>query len=41
MSTTGHKGRFRDVRDKSGLPPTPKRFRRRNEPTLRAITGSE
>jgi hypothetical protein len=27
---------FRDVRDKSGLPPTPERLRQRSEPTLRA-----
>jgi hypothetical protein len=32
----GHERRFRDVRDESGLPPTPERLRRRSEPTLRA-----
>jgi hypothetical protein len=32
----GHERGFRDVRDKSGLPPTPERLRQRGEPTLRA-----
>src|SRR5215467_4120520 len=32
----GHERRFRDVRDQSGLPPTPERLRQRSEPTLRA-----
>jgi hypothetical protein len=36
----GLERRFREVRDKSGLPPTPERLRRRNEPTLRAKTES-
>jgi hypothetical protein len=34
----GHERRFRDVRDESGLPPTPERLRQRGEPTLRAKT---
>lgn len=32
----GHERRFRAVRDESGLPPAPKRLRRRSESTLRA-----
>jgi hypothetical protein len=35
-SASGHERRFRDVRDESGLPPTPERLRQRSEPTLRA-----
>ena len=30
---------FRDVRDESGLPPTPERLLQRSEPTLRATAG--
>ena len=35
-SAPGLERRFRDLRDKSGLPPTPERLRQRSEPTLRA-----
>jgi hypothetical protein len=38
-SGVGHERRFRDVRDESGLPPTPERLRQRSEPTLRAKCG--
>jgi hypothetical protein len=38
MSESGHEHHFRDVRDESGLPPTPERLRQRSEPKLRAIT---
>ena len=41
MSASGHGRRFRDVRDKSGLPPTPVRLRQRGEPTLRARFGND
>jgi len=30
----GHERRFRDVRDKSGLPPTPERLRQRAKRTV-------
>jgi hypothetical protein len=40
-SAKGHERRFRDVRDESGLPPTPERLRRCSEPTLRAKGGCE
>jgi len=36
MSESGHERRFRDVRDKSGPPPTPEGLRQRSELTLRA-----
>jgi hypothetical protein len=39
-SEMGHERRFRDVRDRSGLPPTPERLRQRSESTLRATNGS-
>jgi hypothetical protein len=35
-SVVGQERRFRDVRGKSGLPPTAERSRQRSEPTLRA-----
>jgi hypothetical protein len=37
MSPSGHEHRFRDVREESGLPPTPERLRQRGESMLRAI----
>jgi len=40
MAGSGHERRFRSVHDASGLPPTPERLRQRNEPTLRANSGS-
>jgi hypothetical protein len=36
MTKESHDPRFRDVRDESGLPPTPERLWQRIEPTLRA-----
>jgi hypothetical protein len=39
-SDPGSERRFHDVRDESGLPPTPERLRRRSEPTLRAMSGN-
>jgi hypothetical protein len=38
-SVSGHERRFRDVRDETGLPPTPERLWHRHETTLRANSG--
>jgi len=38
-SGMSYQHRFRDVRDKSDLPPAQKRLRQRSKPTLKAMSG--